>query len=80
MMWMWIEDNMTVEDAGKWFITTGLFKRGGRIVAGPFPTRKAATADREATENAGGPLNYWIDQAPHTLIRLKKQPQRTELS
>lgn len=66
--------DLEVADSGKWFVTTDLFTRGGQVVAGPFPTRKAATDDRESTENSGGPLNYWIDQAPRTLIRFK-QPE-----
>ncbi len=56
---------LTVEDAGKWFITSVPFKRGGRKVDGPFLTRAAATDAR------GDDFNHYIDQAPRTLVRFK---------
>jgi hypothetical protein len=59
-----------VEDAGKWFITTELFEREGRVIAGPFSTRTDAITAREAIEKLGGNTTYWIDQAPATLIEV----------
>lgn len=68
---------LRLDDTGKWFVTTGLFKNGGTIVAGPFPTRIAAVDDRETTERSGGSLELWIDQAPQNLIRFDDPPQLT---
>jgi hypothetical protein len=57
---------LTLDDAGKWFVTTAPFKRGGRKIEGPFPTRAAATDAR------GDDITHYIDQAPHTMIRFNK--------
>jgi hypothetical protein len=59
------DSGLSVEDAGKWFVTTDLFKRGGRVVEGPFSTRA------EATDARGDNITHWIDQAPRTMIRFK---------
>jgi hypothetical protein len=45
----------------EWFITTELFRRGGRVIAGPFSTGRNAQIMREAIEAQTGNLTYWID-------------------
>ena len=56
-------------EPGAWYITTDTFKRDGKVIAGPFPTAKAAADMRETIERHTGILTYWVDRAPNITIR-----------
>jgi hypothetical protein len=61
--------------AGKWYITTETFKRGGRVVLGPFPTREDAIAMREQVERHTGDVTYWVEQAPNVMVKFSGEVQ-----
>jgi hypothetical protein len=60
-------------EPGAWYVTTDLFKRGGKKLAGPFHTRRGAADAREAMEDPKirNTWNYWVDQAPMTVVTFR---------
>jgi hypothetical protein len=60
-----------VEDAGRWFVATELFERGGKKISGPYTTRQDAIVAREAIERLSGNTTYWVAQAPKVLVEVK---------
>lgn len=45
-----------------WWITTEVFTRGGKKVAGPFPSREQAQDARTTIEKYTRHTTFWIDQ------------------
>lgn len=47
-----------------WFVATDFFHRGGRKVAGPYPTQDEAIAARTELERVEGHSRYFVDEEP----------------